>query len=219
MNEIKAKSMLQKVCSWLYNHFPFMNKINNKGKNKIVLGQAFLKHCQITCKGKGNLICFESGHFINCKFVINGDGNRITISRDVNARGVRLFVSQNDNRVIIGKKTTFAGDIYLGCMEKTSLIIGEGCLFSNGIQVRTSDSHSILDADNNRINPAKDIIIGDRVWRCHGAAILKGSKIQADSVVGGGAIVNQLIDKSNVILAGIPAKIVKENIHWSSEKL
>lgn len=178
--------MLENVFSYFYNHLPFMNKVISKGKNKILFGKAFLRHCQITCKGNGNQIFFESGHFINCKFVVNGDGNRITISQDVNARGLRLFVSQNDNRVVIGKKTTFAGDIYLGCMERTSLIIGEECLFSNEIQIRTSDSHSILDADNNRINPAKDIIIGDRVWCCHGAKILKGSKIQSDSVVGGG---------------------------------
>ena len=208
------------MCSWLYNHIPFMNKIVKKGKNnKIILGKARFKHCQIICKGKENQILFKSGHFINCKFVVNGNGNKIVVSQDVNARGVRLFVSQNNNTVTIGEKTTFAGDSYLGCMEKTSLIIGDGCLFSNEIQIRTSDSHSILDENNNRINPAKDIIIGDRVWCGNGAKILKGSSIQADSIVAAGAIVNREFTQSGVILAGVPATIVKENIHWCFEKV
>ena len=81
--------------------------------------------------------------------------------------------------------------------------------------VLTSDYHSILDASSGRrINHAKDVVIGDRVWFCRDFTILKGANIGNDSVVAAKALVTSGTYENNVVLAGNPAKVVKRNIAW-----
>ena len=46
---------------------------------------------------------------------------------------------------------------------------------------------------------------------------LKCAIIPNDCVVGTGAVVTKKFDKSNCVIAGVPAKVVKENISWSKE--
>jgi acetyltransferase-like isoleucine patch superfamily enzyme len=86
--------------------------------------------------------------------------------------------------------------------------------------MNTSDFHSIIDKNTNlRINIPQNIIIEDDVWIGFNARINKGAVIGKDSVVATAAIVPGKNFPSNVILAGIPAKIIKENITWCREKL
>lgn len=42
----------------------------------------------------------------------------------------------------------------------------------------------------------------------------KNTKIPDDSIVGWGSIVTKVFHEPNIILAGIPAKIVKRGINW-----
>ena len=43
---------------------------------------------------------------------------------------------------------------------------------------------------------------------------MKDVKISRNSVVAYGSLVTKKFEQENVLLAGIPAKIVKENIYW-----
>ena len=69
--------------------------------------------------------------------------------------------------------------------------IGNGCLLSNNIELHTSDYHSILDIKSTtRINSAKNIHLGDRVWIGLRSIILKGTNLpNNDTIVGAGSIV------------------------------
>lgn len=42
----------------------------------------------------------------------------------------------------------------------------------------------------------------------------KNTKIPDNSIVGWGSIVTKVFNEPNIILAGIPAKIVKRGINW-----
>lgn len=56
----------------------------------------------------------------------------------------------------------------------------------------------------------KEIYIGSEVWLGTGATVLPGVKITGKHVVvGGGAVLCKNIDEDNVVVAGVPAKIVK----------
>lgn len=97
-----------------------------------------------------------------------------------------------------------------------SFTVGNGCMFSNNIIIRTSDAHTIYDLQTNeRLNPAKDIIIGNHVWIAPNSRIMKGAVIEDGVVVGSNTMVTKHIP-SNVLVVGMPARIVKENIGWSS---
>jgi acetyltransferase-like isoleucine patch superfamily enzyme len=80
--------------------------------------------------------------------------------------------------------------------------------------MRTSDSHSITDLQRRRLNPGKDIRIGDHYWSCLGAILLKGSSIPSRCIVGAGAVVNRGFEKENCIYAGNPAAAAKEGRDW-----
>ena len=92
-------------------------------------------------------------------------------------------------------------------------------MFSSNIKFRTGDSHSVLDLEGNRINPSKDITIGNHVWIGQSVFVGKGASIGDHNIVGACAVVTKKFDRTNVALGGNPAKIIKENVDWSRERL
>lgn len=140
------------------------------------------------------------------------------IENDCVLQNVDIWIS--DGSVIeIGHNTHFTGNIHIACIEGKKVHIGERCLFSNQITLRTGDSHSILDQNGHRINQAEDIWIGDHVWIGQQVTLLKGARIEKDCVIGTKALVTGKKFRSNVILAGIPAKVIKEDISWDHRLL
>ncbi|MBR6364338.1 MAG: acyltransferase [Alphaproteobacteria bacterium] len=96
--------------------------------------------------------------------------------------------------------------------------IGDDCLFSWGISIRTGDHHTILQQGSHTIlNKNKNIKIGDRVWVGSDVLILKGAEIPNDTVIGARSIVTKKFQETNTILAGTPAKVVKHNIEWATD--
>lgn len=112
------------------------------------------------------------------------------------------------------------GKTDLAVIEGKCISIGEDCLFSDDIEFRVGDSHSILDyKTRNRLNPSKDITIGKHVWIGHGVKILKGTAVSNNSIIATGAIQTGKQYPNNVIIGGIPAKVLKEGIDWCPERI
>lgn len=64
------------------------------------------------------------------------------------------------------------------------------------------------------VNYAESIEIGRHVWVGKDDKIGKNVCIADNSIVGWGSIVTKRFDEPNVILAGIPAKVVKRGVNW-----
>lgn len=93
-------------------------------------------------------------------------------------------------------------------------------MFAYDIDLRTGDSHSIIDsATMKRINYAKNIEIEDHVWIASHVSILKGVKILRNSVIATRSVVTKSFNKEGVIIGGAPAKILKENVTWSRKRI
>lgn len=123
--------------------------------------------------------------------------------------------------VKIGQDFSCAGMYISNRDEKgISVTIGDDCMFSADIYIRTSDGHTIYDETTKKVlnKPEKEsVVIGNHVWLGNGATILKGTRIPNNSIVGKSTLVNKKFDEDNVILAGVPASIVKRNINWKRE--
>lgn len=78
----------------------------------------------------------------------------------------------------------------------------------------TSDGHDII-KDGVRINHAKSITIGDRVWLADGVVVLKGGDIGNDSVIGINSIVTNKINE-NTVAVGCPAREVSRDVSWNT---
>lgn len=101
--------------------------------------------------------------------------------------------------------------------ENTCIIIGNDCMFSNHIIVRTSDAHPIYDLNSNkRINLPQSILIGDHVWVAPDSKIMKGAEVGNGSIIGSNTLVTKPIPQ-NSLAVGIPAKVIKENVKWTRE--
>ena len=48
--------------------------------------------------------------------------------------------------------------------------------------------------------------------------INKGVLISSNSIVGNGAIVTNQFTEMNVVLAGVPARIVKRGVNWNAKR-
>lgn len=108
----------------------------------------------------------------------------------------------------------------MGIVEGTTLTIGNDCLMSSDIYITTTDSHSIMDIKSGqRINPSKDICISDHVWIGHRVTIGNGVSIAADCIIGGSSYVTKSISKPHIIVAGVPAKVIKENVTWDIKRI
>ncbi|WP_339076788.1 hypothetical protein QQM41_08035 [Acetobacter sp. AC2005] len=93
--------------------------------------------------------------------------------------------------------------------------IGEKGLWSEGIQVRTSDHHAIVDLGTGTIlNSPRDVLIGRRVWIGAQVCILKGTQISDGSIVGARTVVSGPIGE-NELWAGTPARKLRGNVSWS----
>ncbi|MEH6889025.1 acyltransferase [Bacillus sp. JJ864] len=216
----KSNDMVLKMLSRIYNTIMF-NRKKLKGKNNLInVSGAFIKNSRIFVAGNNNRILCEDGvRLVNCRFHILGDNHQIIIKKGCYGINSTFWIEDNNCSISVGSKTTMEG-IGVSVTEPFSCInIGSDCMFSAGIDIRNGDSHSIIDINTNRrINYAKDINIEDHVWIGRDVKILKGVRIGSNSVIAANAIVTSNIPE-NHIAAGIPARIVKENITWDRKRI
>ena len=212
------------ILSILYNYLPFNNSFSIRKGNQVSLKGNFLKRCKIIVKGKNNSIYFfplGKNYLEKCNIKIYGDDNSVLISGSHNSLILtEIWMEDNENKVSFGNKTVISGATHLALTEGSDLSFGDGCLLSSDVTFRTGDSHSILSIEGDkRINPSKSIYIGNRVWIGNKTIVLKGSRIQDDSVVATGSVVTKEFNDTNVIIAGNPAVIIKNNVKWIKERV
>jgi len=181
------------------------------------------RKCRLAVKGKVQLCSFQFG------IVKIGFGGSPAI---VEKAYSRFAVKKNAVVVFNGKAGISAGTSI--CVDKGTLVVGENfstnknCLIacSKGIQigndvtlgwnvnVRDNDGHTVVDEVTGVASESKEVKIGNHVWLCAYADVLKGSTIPDDSVVAYRSLVTKAFDRPSVLIGGVPAKILKENIRW-----
>ncbi len=167
--------------------------------------------------GSGNRIELPGTSSFTGHITVKGQGNRILIGENCRLAG-EFIIKGVDQTVTIGEGTTFES-VYVLSLERCDITIGRWCMFSRGIEVRTSDSHSLVRRrDGRRLNRAAPVVVGDHVWVGLGSMLNKGTVIPEDCVVGAKSFVNKAFTESGVVLAGTPAAIVKRGVTWSRQR-
>ena len=166
-------------------------------RNKLVLGRnAVLRHC---------------------RFEIHGSGNTVIVGDDCKLSGVRVYTNSGKNKLVIGRNTIVNASkrqrtLFNPCGGR-EIIIGEQCMFSNSIEMHTTDYHKII-IDGKQTNANQDIVIGRHCWIGLQCLILKGTVLADDVIVGARSLVNRRIEESNAVIAGNPAKVIKTGVTW-----
>lgn len=114
------------------------------------------------------------------------------------------------NGKLILNKGFINENVQITCASEIS--IGEGCAIGRDVIIRDYDAHT-LEIPGFEI--AKPITIGNHVWIGNRAMVLKGVTIGDGVIIAAGAIVTKDIP-ANCVAAGVPAKVIKENIKWKA---
>ncbi len=208
-----------KFFSNLYYGISLKNRLKSKG-SKVSVGVSFIKGLKIINYGRNNeIIIGDLVRIKNSTIILKGDNNKIIIKDQAYLRDVEFYTEDSNNEISIGTHTNLCGKAHLAAIEGTKISIGDNCLFSSNLEFRTGDSHSILNLQGERINPSKDIVIEDHVWIGAKVTCLKGVRVSRDSVVAATTTLSKEYTTPNVIIAGIPGKVIKTDVNWSHERI
>lgn len=123
-------------------------------------------------------------------------------------------------KIIVSDNVTIESSVHLHACNNATLTIGNNVYINSGASISASTNisigndvlisdASILDNDWHGLDgkPAqvKQVTIGNHVWICSNAIILKGVTIGNDSVVAAGAVVTKNVDEKTLV-AGNPAR-------------
>ena len=152
-------------------------------------------------------------HTIMKPWYVSISGNNISIGRCFTAIGepgarVELGVwgrEAGQGRIEIGDCCLMSPGSRMSASDE--IVLGDGVMLAHGAYVTDCDWHTVYDRMV-RTDPAP-VHIGRNVWLGDSSTVLKGVTIGENSVVAARAVVTRDVP-ANVIVAGNPAKVVKE---------
>lgn len=114
----------------------------------------------------------------------------------------------NNGKLTIGQG---ACNVNLTIMCAKEITIGNGVRIGRNVSIR--DYNGIHVIINDRYTNYAPVHIGDHCWLCTGCTIMPGVTIGEGSVVAANATVTKDVPPHSLV-AGSPAKVIKENIEW-----
>ena len=130
----------------------------------------------------------------------------------------QLRCRAQQTHIKIGAQTTMMMAV-ITLHEAGQITLGRDCMLSGNVMMDVSDMHSIVDMHTGaRLNPPRDIVIGDHVWLARGVQVLKGAQIGADSVIGAGSIVSGKLP-AHCVASGVPARVRRTGVTWDRKRL
>jgi acetyltransferase-like isoleucine patch superfamily enzyme len=136
---------------------------------------------------------------LDTKAIVSLDGATI-------GRGVKLSVGSGAT-LAIGNNSYINDGSRIAAQN--SIAIGQNCAISFGVTIMDDDGHGF------GLPPySAPIAIEDNVWIGCNVTILKGVTIGKGSVVAAGAVVTKSCPPHS-LLAGVPARVIKQGVDWS----
>jgi len=153
-------------------------------------------------------------HTIMSPWYVSISGPNITIGKCVTiigerAKPVKIGVWGREidtGRIEIGDYVLISPGSRISASDE--IRIGNSVMMANSVYIADSDWHGVYDRTE-RDERKTPVVIGDNVWLGDHSVVLKGVTIGENSVVGANAVVTRDVPP-NVVVAGIPARVVKE---------
>ena len=178
---------------------------------KMVLHLKVDKTADVQLQGKLHVNVCWSGS--GSSYIEVNHGAQFVLKNDFHiGQNIQVVLSANSSLILGGgnarNPSGITSDTKILVAEK--IVIGKSTIISWDCVITDSDWHHIDGSLNTNA-----VSIGDHVWLSHGVSILTGAKVGDNSIVGAKSIVAKNHSQHGVLLAGSPAKIIKENISWS----
>jgi maltose O-acetyltransferase len=115
-----------------------------------------------------------------------------------------------------GQNIHIGNHVFLNCLcniiDNNEVHIGHHVMIGPGVQIYTADHLLQAESRIQGLEVAKPIVIEDNVWLGGSAILLPGVSIGRNAVVGAGAVVSRRVP-ANTVVAGNPAKVIREIEH------
>lgn len=194
------------IC-YIYDLFPMEYSVSSNDLIKLLPQKEY-------CDEFHNRILFDETISGNISIYFSGKNNLLEIGKNLSVNRLEIYFG-NRGFCSVGKNTSIMQAV---CMvSDAELKIGEDCMLSSRILLRTHDDHHIFDRmTHQRINVPKDVVIGKQVWIGYDVCLLAGAQIGAGSIAAARAVTSSRFGE-HVLIAGCPAKVIRENVCWSRD--
>ena len=91
--------------------------------------------------------------------------------------------------------------------QQAKIIIGRNCYVAPNVGLITTN-HDVYDVTKHVAG--KDIVLGEKCWIGMNSMILPGVTLGPHTVVGAGSVVTHSFPQGNCVVAGNPAKVIRE---------
>jgi len=210
---------LRRLRAILYRHWHRTTILRQGTGHVVQYNDALLHRCRIELQGKNNSLEIAAGARLwDVTIRLIGESLHCRIGPGSRLRGGLYQLEDSGSRLEIGDSATIFNPMMIVC-EGGLIRLGNDCLIAYGSDIRNSDAHSVIDATTRaRLNPAADVILGDHVWIGNQVQILKGVKIGARAVVAARSVVTKDVAPGTLV-AGLPARVMREGIDWDHRRL
>jgi acetyltransferase-like isoleucine patch superfamily enzyme len=192
----------------------------DEGNGKIVITNPFIRlkirkgaNSKLIINGQLKITPFIEGTspigiFLGANSTLNIEGD-FTLGQ-----GVRIMLNDSSLLNIGGKLVESDSGITSDTliMVQKKIFIGKDFLCAWNVFISDSDWHNIKGQKTQQ-----DVFIGNHVWIANNCNILKGTIIDDNCMVSSQSkLINKQFPKG-VLIGGIPAKILRENISWTRD--
>jgi acetyltransferase-like isoleucine patch superfamily enzyme len=212
-------SFLRRLRATLYRRWHWTT-LRQRGSNHVVqLYDSLLHRCKIDLEGDHNILEIGAGARLwDVTIRLIGENLHCRIGSQCRLTRGQYQLEDRGSRLEIGDSCTCIDPMITIC-EGGRVSVGNDCLIAYGTDIRNSDAHSLLDATTrSRLNLAADVVIGDHVWIGNGVQILKGVTIGPRAVVAARSVVTKDV-AAGTLVAGLPARVIREAVDWDHRRL
>lgn len=154
-------------------------------------------------------ICLNLFRLFYFKLRYNTYRNQYNIDNTFKFNGIDIEFYGN-GKIIIGKNCYIGNRSTIASVEGQKVVIGNYCNISHNVRIYTSnrDPNDIIFGKTDITYKKADVIIGDNCWIGANVFINQGVQIGDNVVIGANSVVTKNFP-SNVVIAGVPARIIK----------
>lgn len=125
-----------------------------------------------------------------------------------------LVLASDRAYVKVGRRISIGHGLQLIVTHGTGFCCGDDSVLSYNVDIRGNQGHTIMDLKRHQVQKEKkDVILGQHVWVGFDVAMLPGTRLKRNCIVGAKSLTNKTYS-ANCVIAGSPAREVKEKINW-----
>lgn len=173
-----------------------------------------------------NKVTIEEGSYIEAK-----DDSIVSVGEDISGSEAKedyirnpmetiirkdsTMIARERAKIRIGKRCGFGHELQVIVAHDTFFICSNDCVLSYQVNVRGNNGHKIFDLEGKKAHIQKEsVTLEPHVWIGMGVSILPGTHVGRNCIVGANSLTNKEY-AVNSILAGQPAKEIKNNVNWN----